>query len=49
MEQVALAVVAAVERLSVEALEALHAAVEIGAGSADEQVEVVPHQAVREA
>ena len=49
MEQVALAVVAAVERLSVEALEALHAAVEIGAGGADEQVEVVPHQAVREA
>ena len=49
MEQVALAVVAAIEGLGVKALEALHAAVEVRAWCAHEQMEVVPHEAVREA
>ena len=43
MEQVAFAVVAAVEGLRIEPLEALHAAVEVGPGRADEEVEMVPH------
>jgi hypothetical protein len=49
MEQVPFAVVAAIEGLGVEALQTLHPAVEVGLGCAHEKVEVVAHEAVREA
>jgi len=49
VEEMALALVAAVEVSGVEPLEPLHAPVEVGLRRLDEQVEVVPHEAVGQA
>jgi len=49
VEEMALALVAAVEAPGVEPLEPLHAPVEVGLRRLDEQVEVVPHEAVGQA
>src|SRR5204863_4342554 len=49
MEEVPLALVAPVEVLRVHALQPLHPSIKIGIRRVDEQVEVIPHEAVLEA
>jgi hypothetical protein len=48
LEHVADEAVAGVERLRVDAVDALHARAEVGLHRLDEQVDVVGHEAVRE-
>jgi hypothetical protein len=49
MEEVTGSTVPPVERLGIDPLQSLHAAVEVGVGRREHEVEVVPHEAVREA
>jgi hypothetical protein len=49
MEEMPGSTVPPVERLGIDPLQPLHAAVEVRLGRAEHDVEVIPHEAVREA